>query len=93
MKSSRFLITYRNTPSSTTGVSPAQLFMKRSLCTRLDLLRQSIQKRVQERQADQKHYHDAHSKFDIGQSVLVRTFKMVQSAWILGNHSRAHCIV
>ena len=78
MKLSRFLIIYRNTPSSTTGVSPAQLFMKRSLCTRLDLLRPSIQKRVQERQADQKHYHDAHSKhceFDIGQSVLVRNLR------------------
>ena len=58
MKLSRFLITYRNTPSSTTGVSPAQLFMKRSLHTRLDLLRPSVQKRVQEKQADQKHYHD-----------------------------------
>lgn len=30
-KLSRFLITYRNTPSSTTGVSPAELFMKRPL--------------------------------------------------------------
>ena len=42
MKLSRFLITYR-TPSSTTGVSPAELFMKRPLRTRLDLLRPSIQ--------------------------------------------------
>ena len=43
-KLSRFLITYR-TPSSTstTGVSPAELFMKRPLRTRLDLLRPSIQ--------------------------------------------------
>ena len=77
-KLSRFLITYRNTPSSTTGVSPAELFMKRHLRTRLDLLRPSIQKRVQEKQADQKRYHDAHSKyreFDIGQSVLVRNLR------------------
>ena len=34
-KLSRFLITYRNIPSSTTDVSPAGLFMIRSLCTRL----------------------------------------------------------
>ena len=48
-KLSRFLITYRNTPSSTIGVSPAELFMKRPLRTRLDLLRPSIQKRVQKK--------------------------------------------
>ena len=47
-KLSRFLITYRNTPSSTTGVSPAELFMKHQLRTRLDLLHPLIQKRVQE---------------------------------------------
>ena len=36
------------------------------------------QKRVQEIQADQKRYHDGHSKyreFDIGQSVLVRNLR------------------
>lgn len=34
----RFLLDYRNTKQSTTGVSPAQLMFKRQLRTRLDLL-------------------------------------------------------
>ena len=45
-----------------------------------------IQKRVQEKQADQKLYHDAHSKyreFDIGQSVLVRNLRD-GAKWIPG---------
>ena len=79
-KMSRFLITYRNTPSSTTGVSPAELFMK------CPLLHPSIQKRVQEKQADQKRYHDAHSKyreFYIGQPVLLRNLRD-GAKWIPG---------
>ena len=78
VKLSRFLLTYRNTPSSTTGVSPAELFMKRPLRSRLDLLRPAVKSRVQAKQADQKRYHDVHSKvrqFDIGQSVLVRNLR------------------
>ena len=78
VKLSKFLLTYRNTPSSTTGVSPAELFMKRPLRSRLDLLRPAVKSRVQAKQADQKRYHDVHSKvrqFDIGQPVLVRNLR------------------
>ena len=77
-KLSRFLLAYRSTPNSTTGVSPAELFMKRPLRTRLDLLRPSLSSRVLSRQADQKRLHDAHSKsreFEVGQSVLVRNLR------------------
>ena len=73
VKLSRFLLTYRNTPCSTTGMSPAELLMKRPLRSRLDLLRPSVKQRVQAKQADQKRYHDAHSKdrqFEVGQPVL-----------------------
>ena len=59
LKLSRFLLVHRNTPSSTTGVSPAELFMKRLLRSRLDLLRPSVKGRVQGRQAEQKRQHDA----------------------------------
>ena len=73
-KLTRFLLTYCSTPHSTTGVSPAELFLKRQLRTRLDLLRPSLERKVAATQAKQKSYHDAHSKtreFEIGQAVLV----------------------
>ena len=78
VKLARFLLTYRSTPSTTTGVTPAELFLKRPLRTRLDLLRPSLQSRVETKQANQKRLHDAHSKFrlfEVGQSVLVRNLR------------------
>ena len=83
MKVSRFLHRYWNTLSSPTGVSPAELFMRRPLCTRLDLMKPSVQTRVQ---CEQKRYHDSHStfrQFDVGQSVLVRNFRE-GTKWIFG---------
>ena len=71
-KLTRFLLKYRSTPHSTTGVSPAELFLKRRLRTRLNLLRPSLEKRVATRRAKQKSYHDAHSKereFMVGEMV------------------------
>ena len=38
----RFLFHYRSTPHSMTGVSPAELLMKRRLRTHLDLLRPAL---------------------------------------------------
>ena len=37
-----FLLTYRTTPHSTTGQTPAELFLKRSLRTRLDILHPDV---------------------------------------------------
>ena len=70
LKLSRFLLMYRNIPSSTTGVSPAELFMKRPLRTRLDLMRPSVREHVQRKQAEQKRWHDSRIRFrhfDVGQ--------------------------
>ena len=75
-KLTRFLLTYRSTPHSTTGVSPAELFLKRQLRTRLDLLRPSLERKVADQQDQQKSYHDAHSKdrkFVIGETVLAQS--------------------
>ena len=78
VKLARFLLTYRSTPNATTGVTPAELFLKRPLRTRLDLLRPSLRNRVLTKQAEQKRRHDAHSKFrnfEVGQTVLVRNLR------------------
>ena len=85
-KLSRFLLAYRNTPNSTTGVTPEELLMKKPLRTRLDLLRPSLRNRVTTKQAKQKAHHDAHSKFrefEIGQSVHVRNL-WDGPKWVLG---------
>ena len=77
-KLSRFLLRQENMPNGTTGVTPAELFMKRPLCTRLDLLQPSLRNRVFSRQAEMKRQHDAHSRdreFDIGETVLARNLR------------------
>ena len=53
-KLSRFLLCYRNTPNSTTGLTPAELFLKRKVRTRLDLLRPNVAERVSQKQASAK---------------------------------------
>jgi len=88
-KIAQFLLTYRSTPHSTTGVSPAELFLKRPLRTRFDLLRpsNSVESHVMSKQSDQKSSHDNHSKFRmfaIGQNVLVRNLRG-EPKWLPGH--------
>ena len=69
-----FLLSYRITPHA----APSELFMGRSLRTRLDLLRPNLEESVVRKQAQQKMKHDQHSKFrefQIGQSVLARNYR------------------
>ena len=77
-KLSRFLIAYRNTPHSTTGVSPAELLLKGRPRTRLDLMRPSVRDKVVDQQQRQKKYHDKkcqQREFTIGQSVWVHNVR------------------
>ena len=74
-----FLLSYRITPHATTNTAPSELFMGRSLRTRLDLLRPNLEESVVRKQAQQKMTHDQHSKFrefQIGQSVLARNYRL-----------------
>ena len=61
-KISRFLLRYRTTPHSTTGVPPAELLMKRKLHTQLDRIFPSVADRVWSKQSKQKAVHDYHAK-------------------------------
>ena len=73
-----FLLRYRITPHATTNTAPCELFMGRSLRTRLDLLRPNLEDSVLHQQAQQKQTHDQHSKwreFAVGQQVLVRSYR------------------
>ena len=53
-----FLLTYRATPHSTTGVPQCELLMGRQLCTRWDLLKPDVSNTVRRRQEKQKERHD-----------------------------------
>ena len=81
-KLSQFLLMYRTTPNATTGVAPAELFLKRKLRTRLDLLRPTVEEHVHEEQK----YHDRHSQsrsYHVGQAVLVRNLRD-GAPWLVG---------
>ena len=75
---SNFLLTYRSSVHSTTGVTPSSLFLKRELRTRFNLLRPDREAEVARKQAQQKAGHDRHSaarQFAVGDLVMARNFR------------------
>ena len=85
-KLARFLLSYRITPQSTTGESPAQLRWRRSLRSHLDLLRPDVATRVHLAQSRQKKQHDQHSRtrgVKLGDAVSVRNYSR-GSKWVPG---------
>lgn len=86
IKLANFLLSYRSTPHSTTNTTPSELFLGRSLRTRLDLLRPDLGEHVSKKQGEQKKSHDHHAKgreFFIGQRVLTRNLRR-GPRWVLG---------
>ena len=76
----RFLFSNRTTPSSVTGQTPVELFLKRRPRTRLDPLRPNLSRKISDRQMYDKAEHDRESKereFSIGEEVLVQNFRGV----------------
>ncbi|XP_014679047.1 PREDICTED: uncharacterized protein K02A2.6-like [Priapulus caudatus] len=72
-KLANFLLTYRCTPHSVTGVTPAELLNKRKLRTRWDLLRPDMRKSVEKKQQKQKEHHDVRVHFrDFEKNEIVR---------------------
>ena len=73
-----FLLSYRTTPHTITGATPASLFLNRHVRSHLDLLHPSVPNRVTTNQAKRKEQHDQHThsrNFTVGQRVLVRNFR------------------
>ena len=73
-----FLFSYRSTPHSTTGISPAELFVQRRLKTKFDLLRPDRKKVVTSRQCGQKpHSRNAVLRsYPVGSDVMVRDYRL-----------------
>jgi len=74
---SRFLLRYRITPHSSTGVSPAQLMWGRTLRSQLDLLLPDTNRKAQQALDRQKRSHDAHATerhFNVNDAVYARNY-------------------
>ena len=83
---SRFLMQYRITPQTTTGISPAEMMMGRRPRSRLDLLIPNLATKMQHKQQSQKHYHDKQSRqriFEVGDRVSVKNFPTGDN-WLQG---------
>ena len=76
-KLSRFLFSYRLTPHSSTGVSPAELMFGRRLRSPLDCLKPHLAEKVKSSQEHQKGCHDRHAKpreFEVDALVYARNY-------------------
>ena len=75
-------------PHTTTGISPAELFLKRSPRTPLSLVKPSLQRKVESRQAASKEQCDGRTpvmrNFDLNQNVKVRNTRGNREKWIPG---------
>ena len=84
----KVLFHHRLTPNTTTGRSPAELLMNmnRQLKSRLDLIRPDVRRKVEQKQEEQKFYHDRQVKernFGLGESVAVENHsKLASDKWI-----------
>ena len=76
-KLDRFLFSYQTMPNTVTGVAPAEIFLKRRLRTRLDLLKPNMSSKVDNRQACNKSLQDEQRKFrdlSVGDNAAVLNF-------------------
>lgn len=81
-----FSLRYRNTPCSTTGRAPAELFLQRTLHTHLDILRPSVESRGATQQQQHKTAHNrcaSDHSFALGQTVLVKNWRG-EPCWVKG---------
>ena len=81
----RYLLTYRVTPHSTTGVAPSELLMNRKLRTVFDAVLPDLNSKVKIRQQYMKEYYDrsaATRSVDIGDAVFVKNHTGSGPKWI-----------
>ena len=79
-----FLLHYRSTPHSVTGVAPSTLLNKREMKTVLDLMRPDVANRVRERQNAQKRNHDFRARIrviEVGDVVMAQVHRGNTVTW------------
>lgn len=85
-KVARVLFSYRITPQTTTGLSPAEMLNGRKLRCSLDFVHPDLATKIHVQQQKQKFYHDKKAKehsFCVGDPVLIRNFSYGPK-WIPG---------
>ena len=85
-----FLLLYHSTPHTTTGRSPAELFLKRQPMTRFSCLKPLLAQTVEDKQEIQRQQHDKRASreariFHGGDRVGVRSFRGGKQKWLWGN--------
>ncbi|KAL3190165.1 hypothetical protein MRX96_020478 [Rhipicephalus microplus] len=87
-----FFLAYRTTPNTATGKCPAELFLKRTLRTKLSLLRPSFRDDMQRKQETLKRQHDGRRStfhvFSEGDWVYVKTVRQEKVSWTEGQVAR-----
>lgn len=81
-KLARFLLGYRTTPHSATGVTPAEILIGRRLRTRLDILHPSLTAKM-ERQSKTLP-QSAPRNLEIGDPVMVKDYRARKDTWVKG---------
>ena len=87
-KLSRFLLSYRTTPNTSTGAIPAEMLVKRKLQTNLDRLMPSTSTTVLLSQDHLKFHHDRTAKmqmFHKARRFLPRTLTVAPDGWLAGH--------
>ena len=83
-KLARFLISYRNTKHTVTGMSPAQLMFGKTLRTRHDLLRPDLKQSVKSNQKKQVDNGTSRVRpISVGERVMVRDY-LGENKWVPG---------
>ena len=80
----RYMLTYRVTPLSTTGISPCKLLKGRQLRTILDAVQPSVGRKVHQSQEKMTNYYNQKSKercFSPGDAVYVRNHTENSPMW------------
>ncbi len=79
-----FLLRYRSTPHSSTGCTPAYLFLHRELRTRLSLLKPSPENKVIFKQGKEVEKDSKSTgEFSVGQTVMARSYGS-KELWLPG---------
>ena len=81
-KITSFLLSYRTTPHTTAGYTPAELLMNRRLRTRLDLLRPDLRKKVAKPSSFQPRAPKR--QLSVGYPVLTRDYRKSRDPWTKG---------